>query len=162
MQCDGDSISSTSAVLDSVDIFDVSKIVKRSWAFNGLMSAAALLLPLTAATDSHIQTGAPSAAVDATAHVNFKIIVPQVLYVRTAGAETMAILSNSRNVTLTATVRNSAVTANQPTSADAVRGNVILSAAARKVIAQDAACRPGGPHPPLAVAGQVVCTASMP
>jgi hypothetical protein len=160
--CDRSGKSSTSARFESADILDVSKIVKRSWAFNGLMGAAALLLPVTAETESHIQTGAASAAVGATAHLNFRIIIPRVLYVRTAGAETLAILSNSHNVTLTATVRSSDTTANQLTSADVVRNHVILSAAARKVIAQDAACAPGGLHPPPALAGQVVCTASMP
>ena len=124
------------------------------------MSAAALLLPVTAETESHIQTGAASAAVSATAHLNFRIIVPRVLSVRTTGAETVAILSNSHNVTLTATVRSSDPTASQPAAADVVRSHVILSAAARKVIAQDAACAPGGPPP--AIAGLVICTASMP
>ena len=56
--------------------------MKRSWAFNGLLSGAALLLPLTAATESQVRTGAPSAALSATAQLNFKIIIPKVLYLR--------------------------------------------------------------------------------
>jgi hypothetical protein len=152
--------------------------VNRPWAFSGLMSATALLLPLTVVPESRIQTGAPRAALSATAHVNFKIIIPKVLYLhvgagndRVAGAGTVAIMSNNRNVTLNATVRTPAG-AIPPVSGDDARGNVILSAAARKVIAQDARCTLG--FAPAAVAPadsrgrvsvdtrQVVCTASMP
>ena len=114
--------------------------MKWSNGFNGSMGAAALLLPLMVAAESHIQTQAASAASAATAHVNFKIIIPTVLYLRAgggrdriAGAETVAIMSNSRNVTLSATVRT--------LDSDHPRGSVILGASARKVIAQDAPCR---------------------
>jgi hypothetical protein len=141
----------------------VTKIAKSLWPFKGLMSAAALLLPMTAATESHIQTGVPNAALGTTARLNFRIIIPPVLSVRTTGAETVGILSNSRNVTLSATVRSPATTAKQPTSADVVRSNVILSAVARKVIAEDVACTVAGLHSATALdAGQLVCTASMP
>ena len=81
-----------------------------------MMSATALLLPLTVVPESRIQTGAARAALSATAHVNFKIIIPKILYLHVgggndciAGAETVAIMSNSRNVTLNATVRTPAV-----------------------------------------------------
>src|SRR5260370_9014961 len=87
-------------------------IVKWSWAVNGSMSVAALVLPSKGAAESHIQTAAASAALVSTARVNFKIIIPKVLYLRvgsgsdgTVGAETVAIMSNSRNVTLNAIVR---------------------------------------------------------
>jgi hypothetical protein len=46
------------------------------------MSTAALLLPLTAATESQIRTGAPSASLSASAQLNFKIIIPKVLYLQ--------------------------------------------------------------------------------
>ena len=89
--------------------------MKRPWAFSGLMSATALLLPLTVVPESRIQTGAARAALNATAHVNFKIIIPKILYLHVgggndcvAGAETVAIMSNSRSVTLNATVRTPA------------------------------------------------------
>ena len=131
---------------------------------------AALLLPSMVGADSRVQTGAPSAPLRATAHVNFKIIIPKVLYLqvgnendRAVGAETVAIMSNSHNVTLNATVR----TPDSP-----AHGNVILSAAARKVIAQDAPCALGLSRAAAAPeeargAGkvsthQVVCTVSMP
>ena len=49
---------------------------------SGLMSGTALLLPLTAASESHLQTGSASAVSSTTAHVNFKIVIPQVLYLQ--------------------------------------------------------------------------------
>jgi hypothetical protein len=115
------------------------------------MSSPALLLPFIATADSHLTTIAPSAALRSTAHLDFKIIIPNVLAVdlqrgidRVPGAKTVAIMSNGRNVMLTATR-----SVNLPAS------NLILSAAARKVIAQDAACT-------LRFSERVVCTVSMP
>jgi hypothetical protein len=143
------------------------------WAFNGSMSTAALLLPLMVAADSHVQTKSANAASVAASHVDFKIVIPTVLYLHvgsandrtTRGAETVAIMSNSRNVTLNATVRT-------PESDVNARGSTILSSSARKVIAQDALCTP---RDALAAAApvaarprakvddrQVVCTVSMP
>jgi hypothetical protein len=43
------------------------------------MSTASLLLPLTAASESHVQAAAPTARLTATASVNFKIVIPKVL-----------------------------------------------------------------------------------
>ncbi|MFI4867969.1 MAG: hypothetical protein ACHQDD_01280 [Steroidobacterales bacterium] len=174
--------------------------MKGSWAFIGSISTAALLLSLMAAADSQLQSGAASAAAGATAHVNFRIIIPKVLSLsvdssndRRAGAQTVAIRSNGRSVTLNATVRTpdadgsvssshtstravaathiSAATANPPLSGDDLRGHIILSAAARKVIAQDFQCGldASTPAAPAAAPGRVnvntgpvVCTASMP
>lgn len=126
-------------------------------AFNGLMSTAALLLPLTAATDSRIQTPAANSSVSTPAHVDFKIVIPQVLYLqvgdtdgRTLGADRVAIMSNGRTVSLNAT-------AHAADSTPRARGNVIINTAARKGIAQDAQCRLADrPARPL------VCTVSMP
>ena len=131
--------------------------MKWSCAFNGLMSTAALLLPLTAATDSRIQTPAANGAVSTPAHVDFKIVIPQVLYLqvgdalgRSPGADNVAIMSNGRTVSLNAT-------AHAPESTPRARGNVILNTAARKGIAQDAQCRLAErPARPL------ICTVSMP
>ena len=118
------------------------------------MSTASLLLPLTAVPESHVQTVEPSSAVTATAHVNFKIIIPQVLSLQMGDGnslaldrETVAIMSNGHNVSLNAT---------EPRAAGGTRSqhNLILSSAARKGIAQDAHCRLG-----LKAA---VCTVSMP
>jgi len=133
------------------------------------MSMAALLLPLMVAADSHIQTKAASAALAATSHVDFKIVIPPVLYMHvesandrtTRGAETVAIMSNSRNATLNATVRT-------PESEVHARG-AILSASARKIIAQDALCTVGDAAAPVVARGRakaedrrMVCTVSMP
>lgn len=67
---------------------------------------AALLLPSAAVPESHVGTGAPNAALSATAHVNFKIIIPKVLYLRVGnandralGAGKVAVMSNSHNAT---------------------------------------------------------------
>jgi hypothetical protein len=131
--------------------------VKWSKAFTGSMSVAALLLASVVMAESHIQTKAASTALAAAAHVNFKIVIPTTLSMHVgnasdhvAGAQTVAIMSNSRNVTLNATVRT-------PDADALARGNVILSASARKVIAQDAPCAVGD-----ARARRVVCTVSMP
>ena len=141
-------------------------------AFNGLMSSIALLLPLMAVPESRIESGPVSAASSTTAHVNFKIVIPQLLYLQVgptnagpAGAHTVGIMSTGRNVTLNATVRT-------PDSNIPARRNLILSAAARKAVAQNAQCTlmpaPGGALPAGSLdstkAGTrtVICTASMP
>jgi hypothetical protein len=163
--------SSASGVIDLVDTFDMCKIVKGSWAFNGVASTAALLLPLMAMPESHLQTGAGSAVV-ATAHLNFKIVIPQVLSLQVggeseaaAGARTVAIMSNGRTVTLQSTIAASGD--DRPTA----HGNLILNAGARRVIAQDAQCAPqpiqagavtAVTDKSVKVGTQQVCTASMP
>jgi hypothetical protein len=137
----------------------VGKIMKWSWAFNCVVGAAALLVPPTAAPDSRLQAQAGNAASSTLAHVNFKIIIPPVLYLHVASANegaadprTVAIMSNNHNVTLTATAR---------TPANTVAGTFILSAAARKIIAQEAVCTPSaGAH--RALGHGLVCTASIP
>ena len=136
------------------------------------MSVVALLLPLMAAAESHIQTEAPGAASAVTAHVILRIIVPKVLYLRvggetdrTAGAEKVAIMSNGRSATLYSTDR-------APDSKTPARRNVILNASARGTIAQQAQCTPT-PTPAGAVPADsrdstkmstrsMICTASMP
>ena len=67
---------------------------------------AALLLPSTAVPESRVGSGAPNAAVSATAHVKFKVIIPKVLYMRVGyanegalGAGKVAVMSNSRSAT---------------------------------------------------------------
>jgi hypothetical protein len=143
----------------------VSNIVKWSWAINGLMGSAALLVPMMAVPESRIQTEGAGTGLQATAHLNFKIVIPKVLYLHVAGANdrdahTVAIMSNSRNVWLTSTLRTP-----EPHASDAAaHGTVILSAAARKIIAQDTACTLSEPRAGRAAAGatQLVCTASMP
>jgi hypothetical protein len=135
------------------------------------MSTAALLMPMMAAPESHVQTAAASTATNAAAHVNFKIVIPTVLYLRMAsaddgggGAKTMTIMSNGRNLMLNPTARS-------PDDTRAHDG-VILSAAARKIIAQDAPCMLGLDDAAAASAARahrvnadtppLVCTVSMP
>jgi hypothetical protein len=146
-----------------VDTFDVSNIVKWSSAFNGLVCSAALLLPIAAVPESRIQSEGANAAVQATAHLNFRIVIPKVLYlhvgdgsVRDADPETVAVMSNSRNVWLTATVRT------RDEHSRAARGSVILSAAARNIIAQDTVCTAVDLHPAAVRASHLICTVSMP
>jgi hypothetical protein len=142
-----DSKSSASATFNLVDTFEVSNIVKGSWALTGAAGTAVLLLPLMAVAESHLQTGSGAALV-ATAHLNFKIVIPPVLSLQVGDSGPVAIMSNGRTVALTATAR--------APSANPAHRNVILSAAARKIIAQDAVCAAS------ASAGPVVCTASLP
>jgi hypothetical protein len=150
----------------------VSNIVKWSWAINGLMSSAALLVPMLAVPESRIQSEGAGTGLQATAHLNFKIVIPKVLYLHVAGAndrgaQTVAIMSNSRNVWLTASLRTPEVQDSDGairSSANSAAAHVILSAAAHKVIAQDTACALSEPRAgrPSAGATQLVCTASMP
>jgi hypothetical protein len=149
-------------------------IVQWSKSFTGAICVVALLLPSMVAAESHLQTKAAGTASVATARVNFKIVIPTVLYMqvgnaadralgaaRPLGAETVAIMSNSRNVTLNATLRRPdsdvALPGNVVRSAPAILSASVLSASGRKVIAQDAPCTAGD-----ALAHPVVCTVSMP
>jgi hypothetical protein len=144
-----------------VDTFDVSNIVKRSWAVNGLMGSAVLLWPIAAVPESRVQSEGASTAVQAAAHVNFRIVIPKVLYLHIgvgddANPETVAVMSNSRNVWLTATVRT------REDHPRAARGSVILSAAGRNIIAQDTLCTAVDLRSAAVGANRVICTVSMP
>jgi hypothetical protein len=136
----------------------VDRIAKWPWVWNGVLGSAVLLLPLSATPESHVQAPTASSTTSAIAHVDFKIIIPKVLYLGVPDTDapgarvsnTVAVMSNSHNVALTATVRSATGT---------VAGNVILSAAARKTVAQDAVCAAAGF---AASANRVICTVSMP
>jgi hypothetical protein len=129
----------------------------------GLITATSLLLPLWAAAESHVQggIGTGTGKVSAAAHVDFRIVIPKVLSVGLAGGDTqglgaqrVAIYSNSRTVTLAASAG----------SVPAARNNVILRAAAGKVIAREAACQlpPDASRRVLAKPNGMICTVSMP
>jgi hypothetical protein len=120
--------------------------MKTSIALKSLLGAGALMLPLMVSAESNVQTGAATNAPGATAHLDFSIVIPKILYLRVGtgsayttgaltsvntidlvtfspaagtvgngtavagtggdlsnGVETAAIVSNSGNVTLTAT-----------------------------------------------------------
>jgi hypothetical protein len=137
-----------------------------SAALGDLICSSALLLPYTVAADSQLQSGThgPSSV---SAHVRFRVIIPTMLSLdmadssRAPGTQTVAVVSNSHNVALGATVGTSALS----------MGHVILSAAARRTIAQDASCavqRARSATDSTAVqavsapAERVICTVSMP
>jgi hypothetical protein len=121
--------------------------MKTSIALKSLLGAGALMLPLMVSAESNVQTGAATNSPGATAHVDFSIVIPKILFLRVGtgsaygtgaaltsvntidlitfspaagtvgngtavagtggdvvgGGETAAIVSNSGNVTLTAT-----------------------------------------------------------
>jgi hypothetical protein len=56
--------------------------MKPSVALKTLVGAATLALPLMASAESNVQTGAATAAPGATAHVDFTIVIPKILYLR--------------------------------------------------------------------------------
>ncbi len=120
------------------------------------MSIAALVLPLLAAGESQfdVESAAPRAArpLAAAAHLNFKIVIPQVLSLDIpggAGRDTQArasVGSNGRSVALASTH-----------AADATRHDVVLTAAGRTLV-READCVPDVPPK----AARVTCTVSMP
>ena len=125
------------------------------------MTATSLLLPFWAAAESHLQVDTVSEKASATAHVDFRIVIPKVLSLDVAGGDTLgsgaqniAIYSNNRTVTLAAS------TGRVP----AARNGVILRAAARRVIAREAACQlPADATPSVALrTNGMICTVSMP
>jgi hypothetical protein len=128
-----------------------------------MICSAALLLPLPAAADSQIHTDAPR-RVTASAHVDFKIVIPKVLSMEVLSGmqsgvdvQKVAIGSNGRTVALAATVQGS----------DLPRRDLIVGAAARKSIAQDTPCALGVQNTVAATSGRrsdarMICTVSMP
>ena len=101
-----------------VDIFTVSKnpILPWSWVIGRPLSVGALLLPLLATADSQLNVRTVNGAYSATAHLDFKIIIPKVLSLdlgplglengnggQPCGTRTVAIRSNSRHAMLSAT-----------------------------------------------------------
>jgi hypothetical protein len=185
--------------------------MKTSMALKSLLGAASLALPLMAVAESNVQTGAATNAPGATAHVDFSIVIPKILFLRvgtgatypgsltgtapplsnvvgidgivftatpatlgtgplagtggdlTGGVVTAAIVSNSGNVTLSAsslgalsdgppandtisyaqittaaTSNTTATVLPAPILADGASLNTLINAPASKVIVQDA------------------------
>ena len=56
--------------------------MKTSIALKCLLGAGALMLPLMVSAESNVQTGAATASPGATAHLDFSIVIPKVLYLR--------------------------------------------------------------------------------
>jgi hypothetical protein len=69
--------------------------VQRSWTVNGLMIIAAVLLPLTAATESQVRSASPSASLSALAQINFKIVIPKALLLQ-VGREGVLLSAGTR------------------------------------------------------------------
>ena len=121
------------------------------------MSVAALLLPLLAGAESQIDVGsaAPRAArpLTATAHLNFKIVIPPVLSldipggVRGGSQARASIGSNGRSVALAST-----------RAADTGRHDLVFTAARGRTLVREADCVPEAP----ASAARVTCTVAMP
>jgi hypothetical protein len=56
--------------------------MKSSHALKTLLGAASLMLPFMAFSESNVQTGTATVAPGATAHVDFSVVIPQMLYLR--------------------------------------------------------------------------------
>jgi hypothetical protein len=56
--------------------------MRTSFVIKGILAAAAAALPLLCQAESNVQTGAATAAPGATAHVDFQITIPKILYLR--------------------------------------------------------------------------------
>jgi hypothetical protein len=56
--------------------------MKTSFALKSFVGAGALMLPLMTFAESNFQTGAATASPGATAHVDFAIVIPKILYLR--------------------------------------------------------------------------------
>ena len=127
-------------------------------ALRGVMAATALLLPLASGAESHLQAAGASAKVSAMARVDFRIVIPPVLSLdvpggdnQGAGTQKVAIFSNNRNVALAASSGSKPVAA-----------NVLLRAAAGRVIAREAACQLPAETSRSLVSPTMICTVSMP
>ncbi len=76
--------------------------MKPSVALKTLAGVAALALPLLASAESNVQTGAATAAPGATAHVDFSIVIPKILYLRvgTGSSYTTGALTSNNAIDL--------------------------------------------------------------
>ena len=76
--------------------------MKTSIALKSLVGAGALMLPLMTFAESNVQTGAATAAPGATAHVDFTIVIPKILYLRvgTGSAYTTGALTSVNTIDL--------------------------------------------------------------
>ncbi len=62
--------------------------MKTSIALKSLLGAAALTLPLMAFAESNVQTGTATVSPGATAHVDFSVVIPKILYLRVGTGST--------------------------------------------------------------------------
>jgi hypothetical protein len=139
----------------------------------GCLAAAALLSPWPVTAESSLVSGAGTAHVGATAHLDFKIVIPPVLALRIDGASLAAgaaprvsVFSNTRHVLLTASApsspddrpaagrpRSGAAAEPRPSGAaasaalDGAHSTVLLRTGRGAVITAETACRLGGARP---------------
>jgi hypothetical protein len=62
--------------------------MKTSIALKSLLGAGALTLPLMAFAESNVQTGAATSSPGATAHLDFSVVIPKILYLRVGTGST--------------------------------------------------------------------------
>jgi hypothetical protein len=76
--------------------------MKTSIAVKSLLGAASLALPLLAFAESNVQTGAATSAPGATAHVDFTVVIPKILYLRvgTGSSYTTGALTSTPTIDL--------------------------------------------------------------
>ena len=91
-----------------------------------------------AAGEAQLATGAMGNKLVATAHLDFRIIIPPVLGLTMNSANQVEVSSNGRNVTL-----------------QTASGRVLLTAARRSVILQSTGCG-------TSTSGRTICTVTMP
>jgi hypothetical protein len=76
--------------------------MRTSFVIKGVLAAAAAAVPLLCQAESNVQTGAATAAPGATAHVDFQITIPKILYLRvgTGSSYTTGVLTSVGTVDL--------------------------------------------------------------
>jgi hypothetical protein len=74
--------------------------MKTSTAIKTLLGAATLTLPLAAFAESNVQSGAATASPGATAHADFQITIPKILYLRVGTGSTYSTGNLSANGTI--------------------------------------------------------------
>jgi hypothetical protein len=76
--------------------------MKTSIALKSLLGAGALMLPLMVSAESNVQTGAATNAPGATAHLDFSVVIPKILYLRvgTGSAYTTGALTSVNTIDL--------------------------------------------------------------
>lgn len=76
--------------------------MRTSFVIKGILAAAAAAVPMLCNAESNVQTGAATAAPGATAHVDFQITIPKILYLRvgTGSSYTTGVLTSVGTVDL--------------------------------------------------------------
>ncbi len=97
------------------------------------MLGAIVVLAGDAAGEAQLATGGPTSKLAATAHVDFRIIIPPTLGLTTGTTDRAAVQSNGRSVTLTGSRA-------APGARPAPGGSLVLTAAAHGVIDRETAC----------------------